>query len=97
MSKYECKIDNHDVICPYCDYRYQCEAEDYCEEGTEEECEGCGKIYHRNTDFSVSHTATPDCELNDTRHKWEPKSLGNTDWHDFCSVCDTCRPLPAGR
>ncbi len=92
MSEYEEQTDYNKVICPYCGYSYQCEGEDYCEDGRDEECGECGKSFHMSTYFSVSHTTSPDCELNGAKHKWEPIKLRNGRTHDFCSICNMCRP-----
>lgn len=92
MSTYEEKTDSNNVICPYCGHSYQCEAEDYCEDGREEECDECGKKFHMSTYFDVTHTTEPDCELNEEQHEWESFTLRNGKTHDFCKVCNKCRP-----
>ena len=91
MSQYQETIDSSNRICPYCEEKYQVEAEDYSENPTVEECEYCGKKFHSHDSFSVDHHADPDCELNGENHKWEPVRI-REGHHDFCSVCDKCRP-----
>lgn len=93
MSEYEEQLDDMNVICPYCEYSYQCEPEDYDEDGHVEECEECGKKFHMSTSFSVTHHSQPDCILNGDEHLWEPVTLRSGKAHDFCSVCGECRRL----
>jgi len=92
MPEYQETWDDINRICPYCKHSYQVESEDYTEDTYEEECEECGKKFYSYDSFSVTHYANPDCELNGEDHKWESKSCGNG-FHDFCSVCDKCRPF----
>jgi len=93
QSKYTDELDDCEMICPYCGNKYQPEGEDYSEDCREEECEECGKTYHAHQSFSVTHHATPDCELNGEQHEWQAVSLGaGKGTHDFCATCDKCRP-----
>lgn len=89
IEKYQETLDDN-RICPYCLHSCQVEAEDYSEETSEEECGSCGKKYYSHNVFSVTHYAHADCELNGEVHKWEPVKCRNG-FHDFCSVCGTCR------
>ena len=90
---FEDVTDDCNSICPYCGYSYQVEGEDYSENRQEIECGECGKSYWLVTNFSVSHTSTPDCKLNGEAHQWRPRNLRDGRTHDFCAVCDKCRPL----
>lgn len=92
-SKYDGQCDDNDVICPYCGNRYQPEAEDFDEDTREEECGECGKTYKLHDSFTVTHFTKPDCELNGEQHKWVPVKLRDGRVHDFCSVCNQCRPI----
>lgn len=86
------QTDHSDAICPYCDHRFQVETEDYQSDGesTTIECDGCGMRYHLTQSYDVTHTSTPDCELNGQAHDFQirPKVA-----HRFCSRCDKCEPL----
>ena len=59
----ELQIDSCDAICPYCHHVYQVDSEAYREDGVEETCEACGKVYFRETEFSVNHVCTPLSEV----------------------------------
>lgn len=93
MSKYEDQTDSNDVICPYCKYEYQPESEDFSEDPRAEVCEECGMVYDVHQSFTVSHQTSPDCELNGKEHKWEMIKLKSGSEHEFCTVCDKCRPF----
>jgi hypothetical protein len=79
--------------CPYCKHEYQPESETYSEDSREEECEGCGKTYHSRDVFSVTHYATPDCELNGEQHDWQARAVRGGRTHPFCMKCDKCMPM----
>ena len=72
MSKYEETSDTCNRKCPYCGDEYQVEAEDYDEDVREEECGECGKKFYACDEFSIEHTAKPDCDLNNDPHDWQP-------------------------
>lgn len=91
MSEYEDQMDGSDVICPYCEHRYQKEAEDYSDDVSVEECDECGKKYRQYDSFSVDHHTEPNCNENSEDHIWESHDLRNGQKHDFCSVCGQCR------
>ena len=93
MAEFTKQMDDCNAVCPYCGDSYQVEAESYSEDQAEETCGACGNKYWLVTDFSVSHTTTPDCELNGFKHVWEMIELSNGRKHEFCSKCDQCRPL----
>jgi len=95
MSDYTDEIDGDNVICPYCKHEYQPDHEDFSEDERTEECSNCGKFYHIHQSFSVDHHSEPDCKLNGEKHKWVPIILRSGRVHDFCDVCDKCRPYPA--
>ena len=86
-------FDDSERKCPYCGEAYQPESEDYSEDRRIEECNECGKNYYAHDSFSVTHYATPDCELNGEQHAWEPRSLTGGKTHPFCSKCDKCQPF----
>lgn len=79
--------------CPYCKHEYQPEAETYSEDVREEDCEGCGKTYRLHDSFSVTHYATPDCELNGETHDWQDRALRGGRMRPFCMKCDKCMPM----
>jgi len=91
-SKYDTEVDDNDSICPYCKHRYQVESEDFDEEDKEVECDECGKKYYQHQSFMVSTFTTPDCELNGEEHEWRWITLRNGKRHQFCAICDKCRP-----
>lgn len=93
MAKFKYQYDSSDCICPYCKHRSHVECEDYDENGREEKCEECGKKFHYSTIFTVDHNTDPDCALNGEEHQWEPNDLPDGVTHDFCSVCNRCRPI----
>lgn len=84
-------LDDSNRICPYCGAAYQPEHEDFSEDNRIEECEGCKKRYHAYDSFSVTHYATPDCELNGEQHEWEPMPTSRGRTHPFCAKCDKCQ------
>lgn len=89
MSKFGEQIDGNDSICPYCGDSFQVEAEDYDEDPREIECDSCGKKYWLRQTFEVTHTATPDCELNGDKHWWIGGAVGQHTlirW-DCCDIC----------
>jgi hypothetical protein len=59
----ERQSDSCNAICPYCHHEYQVECEAYCEDGVEEICEACGKVYFRETEFNVDHICSPLVEV----------------------------------
>ena len=85
--------DDANVICPYCKYEYQPEAEDYSEDTREEECHKCGKKFWVWQAFSVDHHSKPDCELNGEQHEWDAVSARKPDWQS-CGKCDKWRKTP---
>lgn len=91
MSDYEDQLDGTNVICPYCKYEYQPEAEDFSEDIRDEECGECGRHYQLYQSFEVDHRTTPDCKLNNEEHVWETHRFRDGTSHDFCAVCDRCR------
>ena len=68
-------------ICPYCDEKYQVEAEDYSPESRVEECDSCGKKYLLWDEFDVTHYAHRDCQSNGEKH--EPDDEIPT----YCNKC----------
>lgn len=51
--------DDVNAICPYCGNARYVEAEDYRPNGADEECDECGGVYERHTEFDVTHYCTP--------------------------------------
>ena len=90
MAEQTCDDSNRE--CPYCGHSYQPESEDYSNDTREEECSECGKKYIAHDSFSVTHYATPDCELNGEQHDWQPRPLPGGRTHPFCERCDRCQP-----
>ena len=93
LSKYEDEWDEDYVICPYCEHKYQPEAESYSEDVSEETCGECGKKYTLYQEFSVTHRTSPDCKLNGQAHVWELKKLRGGRSHDFCETCGACKGI----
>ena len=93
MSEYDEQVDSNDSICPYCGGSFQVETEDYSEDTSVVECYDCGKKYYLHQSFEVNHHTRPDCELNDTPHKYEPIEVRGRGLVPFCSVCGTCQPI----
>lgn len=85
--------DSGEIICPYCQHRFQPEAEDYSEDSREHECSECEKKFWMYQVFSVDHYSKPDCELNGERHKWE--LVHRHPASQSCVVCDKWRSTPA--
>jgi hypothetical protein len=92
MSEFTDEIDSSVVICPYCKDEYEPEGEDFNEESRIEECGNCGSKYYLNQQVTYDNCTQLDCEINGDSHKWESSELSNGN-HDFCSVCDKCRPI----
>jgi hypothetical protein len=86
-------FDDGERKCPYCSHGYQPEPCDYGEQWREEECERCGKSYHAHDSCTVTHYATPDCELNGDPHDWQDRAVGGGRLHPFCMKCDKCMPM----
>ena len=84
--------DDGEVICPYCQFKYQPEAEDYSEDTREQECSECGKKYHLSQTFSVDHNTKPDCDLNGEQHKFQ--AVKRYPQYQRCTVCDKWRSTP---
>lgn len=93
MSVYEDQMDDLNAICPYCQYSYQVEGEDFDEDCQEHECDGCGKFFWLNQSFSVTHHTRPDCELNGESHKWELMTFRDGRQAFFCATCNECSLL----
>jgi len=94
MSQFKDTSDDTNVICPYCLHKYQPESEDFDQDVRREVCEECEKEFWLSQEFSVSHRTKPDCEINGLKHTWESVYLRTTGRnHDFCNVCDKCRPI----
>ena len=83
-GRIEEQTDSNDCICPYCEWSYQVESEDYNESGTVEECFDCGMKYHRRTEFHISHIASPDCNLNGKPHQYKNPDVVSA---SFCVIC----------
>lgn len=77
-------------ICPYCKTKYQPEGSDYSDHVRVEECGSCGKKYHAHDVFTVTHYATPDCELNGQQHIWKHSRVFGT----HCVTCGTREEEP---
>ena len=92
-SKYTDQCDDNNIICPYCGYEYQPEPEDWSEDDSVHECGECGKNFHSHQSFTTTHHSEPDCELNGNKHVWESVKLKSGKEHDFCKICDKCRPI----
>jgi hypothetical protein len=92
-AKAQSQMDDANVICPYCKYTYQPEAEDYSEDSREQECSECSKKFHLYQSFSVSHHTKPDCELNGEQHDWDLVSEHTKDWQS-CGNCNRWRKTP---
>lgn len=80
-------FDDAERVCPYCGYRYQPEAASYRENTRVEECDGCGKKFHAHDDFTVTHYAMPDCELNGEEHDRSEKVL-SARVRPYCTKCN---------
>ena len=93
MSQYDDQIDSINVVCPYCKYEYQPEGEDYSEGLRVDECGECGMKFELCQSFDVAHHTYPDCSINNTEHDWQPIELRDGKTHDFCTICDKCRPF----
>lgn len=57
--EFEETVDSCNAICPYCGHSYQVEAENYTQDGEDEECDECHRVYVRHTEFDVTHYCTP--------------------------------------
>ena len=86
MSLFDENIDSCNRICPYCNYSYQVEAENYSEDERVEECDECHMKFVAFESFTVDHFARPDCSINGLDHKLEKRSGAY-----FCSVCGACK------
>ena len=85
--------DDSERQCPYCGHSYQPESATYSESERAEECEECGKTYRIHDSFSVTHYATPDCELNGESHDYQDRAVLDGGTHPFCMKCDKCKPF----
>jgi len=92
MSEFEDQIDSTDAICPYCGDKYQPEGEDFSEDQQEVECGECNQSYYLHQSFTVDHHTSPDCELNNRQHNWEPFIFNDGRSHDYCTICDKAAP-----
>lgn len=93
MSEFEDTSDGANRICPYCESEHYVESEEYSDRSRIENCSDCGKNYHACDDFSVSHEAKPDCELNGEKHDYQPFALNDGASVDFCDTCGKIRPF----
>ena len=82
-QKAEDRSDDEHNICPYCGHSHHVEAEDYSENLTEFQCDGCGKSYWLSQTFTVTHDTRGDCELNNEEHDF-------SDSHGPCEICVKC-------
>ena len=83
--------DDCNVVCPYCEDKYQPEPEDTNEESRIRKCENCGKNYHLHQSIDISHVTDPDCEINNQEHDFLLKQLKNGEKAYFCKKCDKCK------
>jgi len=60
MSQYEDQMDDHEVICPYCETKWQPEDEDASEDIRTVECDRCGKKYRLFQSFCITNNTEPD-------------------------------------
>ncbi len=95
QSRFEVVYDDNNAVCPYCKSSWQVESEDYLPDGEKRkvECDDCGKRFYLSQSYSIDHHSSPDCELNGEPHRWVPIKIRGYETHDFCSVCDKCRPF----
>lgn len=93
MQEYHDQTDSCNVICPYCQNEYQPEAESYDEDSVVEECDNCGKKYHRYDSFSVDHNTRPDCALNGLEHQFVPAGSSKLKYM-FCAICGSLSMTP---
>lgn len=84
FSDYELKINDNDVECPYCGWKYQLEGESFSEDPVTETCDQCGKKFHRYCTIRTDVRCEPDCLLNGQEHADHP----DYDGYRSCSRCD---------
>lgn len=82
MPEHETSDDN-DRVCPYCDARYQVEAEDRKTEWQVLTCYRCGRKYHALDEVTWTHIASADCSLNGEVHEF-------TSEDGYPPVCAKC-------
>ena len=86
--------DERFACCPYCGHGATLvEAEDYTYDKETMTCAECGKRYWMQTEVCVTHATTRDCDLNGVEHTWRAHKLSSGGVHDFCDICDKCRPI----
>lgn len=88
MSEFSDQMDDGLVICPYCEYEYQREAEDYDEDERAEECGRCEKKFYAHDSFTVTQHTRPDCELNGEKHDWSVVANPEFVHCDTCGKCE---------
>ena len=91
IPRFNDTVDDCNRICPYCEHHYQVEVEDYDEDEQEEKCDQCGKLFYACDEFSVSHHAKPDCELNKEEHAWAVPVAYKGRSYLHCETCGKCR------
>jgi hypothetical protein len=96
MSKYKDEYSDNNRICPYCEYTYQVEGEDYSEDEKVEECGECGKKFHAYESFYVAHHSVPDCALNGQAHDWDAPVNAHGRKFVHCKTCEQCEILKGG-
>lgn len=95
MSKFEEQCDDSDAICPYCEYHWPVETEDFQAEGdqSEEECPNCRKQFWLQQSYTITHCTSPDCTLNNEQHDYQIVQLRGDRTHPFCTKCGKCQPV----
>ena len=71
MSKFESQSDDTVIRCPYCQYAWQPETEDFPnEDERDDECGECGKKFVAYVVYDVTYHTKPCCTLNGETHEY---------------------------
>lgn len=82
-------IEDEGYKCPYCDTLQYCDDWGYDYDCEKIYCEECGKYFLGTASHSTSFFASPDCGVNNEKHKFVHYK---GDFY-FCSVCHKCEIL----
>ena len=86
--QFEAREYEDEMICPYCGHSTHVDGEDYSIDDVRiEECFKCGKNFKFQSEIIVTHSTTPDCELNGEEHVYAERQAHHFTKAEECTIC----------
>lgn len=83
IPKYEDQLDN-ELICPYCEHRFDNSWESCSEDSEKIDCPNCGKYFWGYMQKSIDYNSKPDCNLNKEEHQFGDEEING---YLICKIC----------